>query len=184
MGSWFGDTFSKAWQTIKDKFASWGEFWSGLWTKIKDKFKDIGSSIGSAISDTIRSGLNGVLSMIENIINGGIGLINGAIGMINKIPGVSISKMSLLNLPRLYEGAVLERGQVGLLEGTGAEAVVPLENNAKWIGAVARDMRDALDGIGSGGNVFYITNNIDGSEDPEEYAKRFVQQIKRELRTA
>ncbi|MCR5006507.1 MAG: phage tail tape measure protein [Clostridiales bacterium] len=184
VGSWFGDTFSKAWQTIKDKFASWGEFWSGLWTKIKDKFKDIGSSIGSAISDTIRSGLNGVLSMIENIINGGIGLINGAIGMINKIPGVSISKMSLLNLPRLYEGAVLERGQVGLLEGTGAEAVVPLENNAKWISAVARDMRDALDGIGSGGNVFYITNNIDGSEDPEEYAKRFVQQIKRELRTA
>ena len=43
-------------------------------------------------------------------------------------------------LPLLARGGVLEKGQVGLLEGSGAEAVVPLENNAAWVRAVARDM--------------------------------------------
>ena len=184
VGSWFKDTFKGAWEKVQEVFSGWGDFFGGLWDKIKEKFSALGTSISGAISDSVRSGINGVLSSIESIINQAIGIINGAIDLINAIPGVSVGKVGTLSLPRLEQGGVLERGQIGLLEGTGAEAVVPLENNAKWISAVARDMRDALDGIGSGGNVFYITNNIDGSEDPEEYAKRFVQQIKRELRTA
>ena len=40
----------------------------------------------------------------------------------------------------MAQGGVLEKGQVGLLEGSGAEAVVPLERNRAWISAVARDM--------------------------------------------
>ena len=38
---------------------------------------------------------------------------------------------------------MLEKGQVGLLEGNGAEAVVPLDQNKKWISAVAEDMESA-----------------------------------------
>jgi hypothetical protein len=37
---------------------------------------------------------------------------------------------------------VLERGQVGLLEGTGAEAVVPLERNKAWLSKVAEDLNE------------------------------------------
>ena len=48
--------------------------------------------------------------------------------------------LSVPQIPQLYEGAVLKKGQVGLLEGRGAEAVVPLHNNKKWISAVAKDM--------------------------------------------
>ena len=184
VGTWFKDTFDGAWKKVKEAFSSWGDFFGGLWEDIKDKFTTIGTSISNAIGDSVRSGINGVISSIESIINGAIGIINGAIDLINKIPGVEVGHVGTLSLPRLEQGGVLERGQIGLLEGTGAEAVVPLENNAKWISAVARDMRDAFSGMGSGGNTFYITNNIDGSEDPEAYAKRFVQQIKRELRTA
>lgn len=184
VGTWFKDTFDGAWRKVKDAFSSWGDFFGGLWDDIKNKFSEIGTNISDAIGDSVRSGINGVLSSIESIVNNAIGVINGAIDLINKIPGVEVGHVGTLSLPRLEQGGVLERGQIGLLEGTGAEAVVPLENNAKWISAVARDMQDAFSGMGSGGNTFYITNNIDGSEDPEAYAKRFVQQIKRELRTA
>jgi hypothetical protein len=37
---------------------------------------------------------------------------------------------------------VLEKGQVGLLEGTGAEAVVPLERNRAWLSRVAEDLNE------------------------------------------
>ena len=144
--TWFGNKFGDAWTAIKNKFASWGSFWDGLWTKVKNKFSGIGSNIANAISGSIRSGINGVISMIENTINSAIGLINGAIGLINKLPGVNVGKIGGLSLPRLAQGGVLKKGQVGLLEGDGAEAVVPLDRNKMWVRAVASDMLDELRG--------------------------------------
>ena len=44
-------------------------------------------------------------------------------------------------IPLLARGGVLRRGQVGILEGSGAEAVVPLENNKAWIKAVVSEMQ-------------------------------------------
>ena len=54
----------------------------------------------------------------------------------------------LISLPRLEKGGILEEGQMGLLEGNGAEAVVRLDQNSAWISAVAKDMQTA----GIGGN--------------------------------
>ncbi len=145
-GSWFGNTFKAAWEAVKNVFSAWGSFFGGLWTTIKDKFSAIGTNIANAISSSVKKGLNGVISSIESIINSGVNMINGAINLINKIPGVSIGKLSKLSLPRLERGGVLEKGQVGLLEGNGAEAVVPLHQNEKWIRAVAEDMESAIGG--------------------------------------
>ena len=135
--SWFADKFSAAWEAIKAKFASWGSFWGGLWDKIKAKFGKIGSSVASAISNSVKSGLNKVFGKIEGIINKGIDMINSAIRLANKLPGVNVSTIGHLSLPRLAKGAVLAKGQIGLIEGSGAEAVVPLERNTQWIGKVA-----------------------------------------------
>ena len=87
-----------------------------------------------------------MLSGAIAIINGFISAINLAISIINAIPGVEIDKLDKLEVPELEEGGVLEKGQVGLLEGNGAEAVVPLEKNSKWISRVADDMQNQ--GIG------------------------------------
>lgn len=144
VGSWFGDKFGKAWEAIKKKFADWGEFWSGLWTKIKDKFSAIGTAVGDAISNTIRTSINWVFEKIESIINGGISMINGAIKIINKIPGVKIGYISNLSLPRLAKGGVIGRPTVAEIGEDGAEAVVPLENNTKWIKRVAHELKDSL----------------------------------------
>ena len=154
IGSWFGDKFRSAWNGVKNAFSSWGSFFSGLWTKIKSKFGSIGTSLGKTMGDAVKSGLNKVLSAIEKTINKGIGLINSAIKLANKLPGISVGTVPKISLPRLAKGGVLEKGQVGILEGSGAEAVVPLENNRAWISKVAADLNELQHG-----NMRYSTNS-------------------------
>jgi hypothetical protein len=88
----------------------------------------------------VKNGLNRVIATVERAINKGIGLINGAINLANKLPGVDVGKVAEVSLPRLARGGVLEKGQVGILEGSGAEAVVPLERNRAWLSRVAEDL--------------------------------------------
>ena len=157
VGGWFRDKFQSAWTSIKKVFSSWGSFFSGLWTKIKNKFGSIGSSLGKTMGDAVKSGLNKVLSTIEKTINKGIGLINSAIKLANKLPGISVGTVPKISLPRLAQGGVLEKGQVGLLEGTGAEAVVPLENNRAWLSKVAEDLHELQGNTFRNGNTSEIT---------------------------
>ena len=184
VGSFFREKFSAAWSAVKGAFSRVGSFFAGIWKTIKDKFTGIGSAIGNAISNAVKSGINGIIGTAERVINKAIGFINGAIKLINKIPKVNIPKIKKVSFPRLAQGGVLARGQTGFLEGSGAEAVVPLERNKEWIGRVADDMQVAL-GSTTGGRAVNITinNKIDGAEKPEEYAARLVRQLKVEMRT-
>lgn len=163
IGSWFGDKFRSAWNGVKNAFSSWGSFFGGLWTKIKSKFGSIGSSLGKTMGDAVKSGMNKVISTIQGTINKGIGLINSAIRLANKLPGINVGTVPKLSLPRLAKGGVLERGQIGLLEGTGAEAVVPLEHNRAWLSRVAEDLNE-LQG-NRGGNTSEITSLLNRAID-------------------
>lgn len=149
IGSWFGSKFRSAWNSVKNAFSGWGSFFSGLWSKIKDKFGSIGSKIGTAMGNAVKSGLNKVLGKVESTINKGVGLINSAIRLANKLPGINVGTVPKISLPRLLKGGVLEKGQVGLLEGTGAEAVVPLERNKAWLSKVAEDLNEIQQANGS-----------------------------------
>jgi len=140
--SWFRSKFQSAWSAIKSVFSNWGSFFSGLWGKVKAKFGSIGTSIGTAMGNAVKKGMNGALSKVEGAINKGIGLINSAIRLANKLPGINVGTVGKISLPRLARGGVLEKGQVGLLEGTGAEAVVPLEHNRAWLSRVAEDLNE------------------------------------------
>ena len=149
VGTWFGDIFGKAWEAIKAKFSAWGSFFRGLWDSIVGIFSDLGQKIGDAVGGAVKGAINAVISLIENTINNVLKMINSVIGIINLIPGIDIGDMNLVSLPRLAKGGVLAKGQLGLLEGSGAEAVVPLDENKAWISAVAADMLAALSGSGS-----------------------------------
>lgn len=142
--SWFKNTFQGAWDAVKNVFSNWGSFFGNLWTIIKDKFSSIGTNISNAIGGAVKSGINGVISGIERTINRAVDIINGAINLINKLPGVSVGYVGRVSFPRLAKGGVLKKGQVGLLEGSGAEAVVPLEKNRYWIKSVAKEMQKQL----------------------------------------
>lgn len=99
--------FQEAYNGIKNIFGNIGSFFSNVWGNVKNTFSNLGTSIGNAISNSVKSGINGVISMIQNTINRAIGIINGAIRLINKLPGVSVSTVSTLSLPRLAKGGVL-----------------------------------------------------------------------------
>jgi hypothetical protein len=58
-------------------------------------------------------------------------------------PFRNLGSISIPQIPLLAKGGVLKKGQIGLLEGNGAEAVVPLEQNTKWIDKVANKLREA-----------------------------------------
>lgn len=143
VGSWFGEKFKAAVDAIKRVFSGIGNFFSNIWNNIKNIFSNIGGSIGSGIKSAVERAVNGVLSTATKIINGFIKAINAAISVINAIPGVSISKIKLLEVPKLERGGVLKKGQVGLLEGNGAEAVVPLEKNTEWLDKIAERLNNS-----------------------------------------
>ena len=141
VANFFSGIFSNAVNSIKSVFGAIVNFFSGIWNKITGIFSRVGEVIGGSIKSVVGRAVNAVLSTACGIINGFISAINFAIGVINAIPGVSISKLSKLNVPQMERGGVLKKGQVGLLEGNGAEAVVPLEKNTGWLTRIA-DMLD------------------------------------------
>ena len=176
---YFRQKFRDAVKKIKELFIGLVSFFGDIWTKIKNKFTALGTNIGSAISGAVTTGINAVISKVENAVNGGIRLINRAIDFVNKVAHSNFKHVDEVSLPRLgytstpskkilkdgrmtmAKGGVLKRGQVGILEGDGAEAVVPLEKNKQWIRAVANDMMVQLQTGTAGASTSNITNNKD-----------------------
>jgi hypothetical protein len=132
-------------------FTNVKNFIIGVFTSVSTFISDIWNGIW----DTIKGVINNILGGVESFVNGIISAINWLIDGLNTLVEAagellgldwSITRIESVSIPRLEKGGVLERGQVGLLEGTGAEAVVPLDQNRKWISAVAEDMNGSLGG--------------------------------------
>jgi phage-related protein len=172
VGQWFQKKFSDAWEGVKKVFSGVGSFFSGIWKTITGVFTDIGTSVASAVSGAIRSGLNGALSTIENIINGGINLINGAIDLINKIPGVNIGKIGRLSLPRLAKGGVLNGAQTVIAGEAGPEAIIPLDK----LFAQMDKMAETIKGPAGTNNIVI---NVYGNEG--QSAREMAEEVKRVL---
>ena len=156
VSAWFGNIFGGAFNAIKRAFSGFGNFFGGLWDTIKNKFSSIGAAIADSIGGAFKAGINSVIRMVENTINRGIELLNGAIDLINMIPMVHIGKIGKLSLPKMAQGGVIENGARTVIAGeSGAEAIVPLEKNIKWIRRVAAELRAGIgDNISQPGDNF------------------------------
>ena len=129
VGSFFSDTFSRAWKKVKDIFSTGGKIFDGIKDGIVSAFKDIVNRLIRGINKVVSvpfNALNKVLDKIRDVEIAGFSPFKGL-----------ISKISVPEIPELFKGGVLKKGQVGLLEGKGAEAVVPLEKNLGWIKKIA-----------------------------------------------
>lgn len=174
--------FNNVKSTVSDVF-------NGIWSKVQGVMDNVGNKISNVLQSIQNawSGLKGFVSgvfggiegavsslvgSVKGMVNGVIGGINGAIGIINKIPGVHIGK-----IPRLERGGVLKRGQIGLLEGNGAEAVVPLEKNKAWIRAVAKDMAQIMPSVTTNNNGQTI-NFYNKAQSPDEIARMLRMQAR------
>lgn len=144
---WFANIFGSAWEGIKSIWSGVGSFFQGIWQTIVNIFSTIGVTVANAVQDAIKGGVNGILWLVENVLNTPIRLINGAIDIINYIPGVDIPHIQELQLPRLAKGTVLENGARTVIAGEdGAEAIVPLEKHTEWIKRVAGELNAYSDG--------------------------------------
>lgn len=180
------DIIDSSFKSVKDTISN---VFDDVWSKVKVVMDKVGNKISNVLQGIKNawSGLTGfvggvfggienaVSSLVGNVkrmVNGVIGGINGAIGIINKIPGVHIGK-----IPKLERGGVLKRGQVGLLEGNGAEAVVPLEKNKAWIRAVAKDMVQIMPSVTTNNNGQTI-NFYNKAQSPDEIARMLRMQAR------
>ena len=124
---WFSEKFTQAWEAIKAVFVPVGEFFAGVWETIKSMFTSIGTKIGEAVSGAFKAVVNAVLTFAESKINGFINGINAVVGMVNKLPGVSISRIAPLSIPKLAEGGIVTAPTLAMVgEGRENEAVIPL----------------------------------------------------------
>lgn len=180
------DNINKYFNNIKSTVS---DVFNGIWSKVQGVMDNVGNKISNVLQgiQNAWSGLKGFVSgvfggiegavsslvgSVKGMVNGVIGGINGAIGIINKIPGVHIGK-----IPRLERGGVLKRGQIGLLEGNGAEAVVPLERNKAWIRAVAKDMAQIMPSVTTNNNGQTI-NFYNKAQSPDEIARMLRMQAR------
>lgn len=136
VGSFFSDTFSKAWQKVKDIFSTGGKIFDGIKDGIVTAFKNIVNRLIRGINKVVSvpfNALNKVLDKIRDVEVAGFSPFKGL-----------ISEISVPEIPELFRGGVLKKGQIGLLEGKGAEAVVPLEKNLGWIKKIAAELSRSL----------------------------------------
>ena len=155
----FSGIFSSAVKAIKGFFNPIIGFFKGLWDKVTGIFKKVGTAVGDAISGAVKGAINFVIQGAVSIINGFIKAINSVIGVINKIPGVSITKISKLEVPKLATGGVVDKPTLSVIGEAGKEAVVPLENNIGWISSVADKLATKLTGITNVNNNTNIVDN-------------------------
>lgn len=164
VGTWFKTTFETAWTNIKNVFSTVGDFFGGIWDTIKSKFTSIGTKVGEAIGGAFKSAINAVLETVENAINAVPDAINGALDVINKIPGVNISHMGYVELPRLAKGGIVDKSMLANIGEAGKEAVIPLERNKAGLKEIARLLANempAMNGTGGkgGDTVYNFTQN-------------------------
>jgi hypothetical protein len=166
----------------------WNTFKEMVIDKVKKKiddlvadFKAFGTGVVDFISGAFKSVINAVLGSIERNINKFIRLLNGAIGIINKIPGVSITTVSELSIPRLAEGGIVNEGQMFIAREAGPELVgsigrkTAVANNDQIVSGIESGVYRAMMAANSTNNgssqTIHIITEIDGDVVGEKVIK-------------
>lgn len=149
--SWFKTKFTNAWKAVKDVFSTGGKVFSGITEGITSTFKKVVNTIIKGINKVVAVPFNSINDALDKIRNVGIGKAKPFSGL----PTISVPQ-----IPQLYRGGILKKGQLGLLEGNGAEAVVPLEKETGWITRIAQKMNELQD-INPGANNVVLASKMD-----------------------
>lgn len=172
------NTFQTAYNKITSIFNNIASFFTGIWDRVRNTFSELGTKIGDSMSGAVKAGINGVLSSVENIVNKFIKMINGALDVINAIPGVNISKLNTLNVPKLAQGGYVKANtpQLAMIgdNKTQGEIVAPEDKMLDMI-LTALKMFKEQDGKPSNGNDdgdIIVNVTVDGEIVQRQIRKR------------
>lgn len=133
--NFISSAFSRVWQVIVNLFGGIGQFFQGVWNTITRIFTNIGVRIGEAVSWAFKKAVNGVFTILENIVNAPIRAINGLLSVINAVPGINLGYLTPFSLPRLKVGGIINQPGMGINIGgaiageSGREGVIPLTDS-------------------------------------------------------
>lgn len=128
---WFSDKFRKAWEGVKNVFSTGGKIFEGIKEGISSVFK--------SVVNGIISGINTVIAVPFNTIN----------GLLNKIRSVEVAgikpfekyikhnALSIPQIPKLATGGIAIGSVLANVGEAGKEAILPLENNTGWMDILA-----------------------------------------------
>ena len=157
------DAVPDLWRGVKDASATAFKEWKAnifdrardafgeIWDHIKDKVTPVGKKIGDAVGGAFKATINAVLDHVEERLNSIPNAINGAIDLLNALPGVSISPMDTISLPRLAQGGIIDKATLAQIGENGREAVIPLEKNKAGLREIARLLQGEMKGAAGSG---------------------------------
>lgn len=157
------DAIPDLWENVKKASAEVFEQWKTnifdrardafgeIWDHIKDKVTPVGKKIGEAVGGAFKGAVNAVLDHIEERLNSIPNAINGAIDLLNALPGVSISPMDTISLPRLAKGGIVNKSTLAQIGENGREAIIPLEKNKAGLREIARLLQGEMHGAAGSG---------------------------------
>ncbi len=172
------NTFQTAYNKITSIFNNIASFFTGIWNRVRNTFSELGTKIGDSMSGAVKAGINGVLSSVENIVNKFIKMINGALDVINAIPGVNISKLNTLNVPKLAQGGYVKANtpQLAMIgdNKTQGEIVAPEDKMLDMILTALKMFKDQDDKPSNGNDDGDIIVNVtvDGEIVQRQIRKR------------
>lgn len=172
-------------QILGALIGAFGTLVGNLWNGITSLFGEFAGKFGDFIGGIFKGALNGVISFIENFLNGPIDLINGFIGIINGtfgFLGVNLGTISRISLPRLAEGGFAYGATTAIIGEAGSEMVMPLERNTDaWSKPLARILMDEMEGQGGvgGGVTINQTNNINSNVDIDRIEQGLATALRR-----
>ena len=128
VADWFKDKFTAAWQAVKNVFSTGGKIFEGIKEGVLDGLKAVINALIRGINKVITIPFDGINAALRKLKN---------IEILGATPFDWIDEINTPQIPELEKGGILRRGQVGLLEGSGDEAVVPLEKNTGGLRRIA-----------------------------------------------
>lgn len=159
-----GGFFSAAWDAIKAVWDTVTGVFEGIWKGIKDIFSPVAEVLGGFFDDAAKlvgEAFDKIVQFAQackdavEAIFASISITDDLERKVNRLRGSAAGGSANRSVTGRAVGGVIRKGEVALLEGTGAEAVVPLDRNRKWVRAVANEFALAGGG-GMGGSDIVI----------------------------
>lgn len=153
VSDWFKDTFSEAWQKVKDVFSTGGEVFTGIVDGISGAFKTV-------VNALIR-GINAVVATPFNTINDMLQVLRD-FSFAGKHPFEDLPWLDTPQIPELARGGIVN-GRSFIAGEDGAEAIIPLERNTEGLKKIAQLLAAEISSGKTSAGASYVFNQTNNS---------------------